>query len=276
MSSDTPAGFRDRFNTLSGGYARFRPQYPDEMVASLAAHITDVPVSDDAPVLDVGCGTGIFTRQLAKALPPSMRILGIEPAENMRDAAIGQTNGFNIAFLDGSAESLPVGNGAARAIIAATAAHWFERPIFYAEATRALAQGGILAIIEYVRDTENSPAAAAIEGFLAREGGPKAYERPDYVAELEALPGLEVVEVLKRTVTLPLDVDGFVGLALSSSHAKAVVSRLGETDTKSALVRVGAGLAGADGRIPYGYRFQMFVARKRQATPRGAGGLGTA
>lgn len=157
MSSDTPAGFRDRFNTLSGGYARFRPQYPDEMVASLAAHITDVPVSDDAPVLDVGCGTGIFTRQLAKALPPSMRILGIEPAENMRDAAIGQTSGFNIAFLDGSAESLPVGNGAARAIIAATAAHWFERPIFYAEATRALAQGGILAIIEYVRDTENSP-----------------------------------------------------------------------------------------------------------------------
>lgn len=99
---------------------------------------------------------------------------------------------------------------------------------------------------------------------------------PTMLQSLEALPGLEVVEVLKRTVTLPLDVDGFVGLALSSSHAKAVVSRLGETDTKSALVRVGAGLAGADGRIPYGYRFQMFVARKRQATPRGAGGLGTA
>ena len=57
-----------------------------------------------------------------------------------------------VEFRDGVAERLPFVAGVARAVVAATTAHWFERPAFYAKAHRILVPGGILAIVEYVRD----------------------------------------------------------------------------------------------------------------------------
>ncbi|MDQ8730872.1 class I SAM-dependent methyltransferase [Bradyrhizobium sp. LHD-71] len=252
--------FRDRFSAVSGRYERFRPEYPEAMVRALATHIAASPGSADHPTIDIGCGTGIFTRQLARALPAGFRVIGVEPAPQMRRAAIDRSADLAITFTDGTAEALPIGDGGARAIVTATAAHWFDRPRFYAEASRALPSRGVLAIVEYIRDAVYSPAAAAVEDFLAREGPPKAYMRPDYAAELEALEEFELKDVLTQTLTLPLDMDGFVGLALSSSHAKGVLVRLGEASAISALLAIGMRLADGDGTIAYGYRFQAFIA----------------
>lgn len=253
----------DRFDTNSEGYARFRPQYPAELAGLLVRRILAVPAAADAPVLDVGCGTGIFTRQLADLLPETMPIVGVEPSARMRERAMSRGNPRRVDYRQALAEALPMGTGEARAVTAATAAHWFDLPGFFAEAGRVLVPAGILGIIEYVRDTRHSPAAEAIETFLRREGGPKVYERPDYAEVLRSAPGLALADVEKRTVTLPLDLEGFVGLALSSSHAGPVIARLGQEATRAALARLGSALADADGTIAYGYRFQLFVARRQ-------------
>jgi SAM-dependent methyltransferase len=252
-----------RFDADSEGYARFRPRYPEELLRPLAQRIAAVPAPQAAPTLDVGCGTGIFTRQLAALLPDAMPVLGIEPAERMRGVAMAGERRPNVRYGDGSAEALPMGTSQARAVTAATAAHWFDRPRFFAEAARVLVPGGILAIIEYVRDVEHSAAAAAVEAFLGREGGPKAYERPDYANELAGARGLALSHVRTHALTMPLDLEGFVGLALSSSHAQAVVARLGPEPTRAALAGLGAGLAEPDGTIRFGYRFQLFIADRR-------------
>lgn len=246
-----------RFDSGVSQYVAFRPKYPDSLLARLAERIGGVDAPADSPVVDVGSGTGIFTRQLRAILPAHTPIIGIEPAENMRRAAQAES-GDGISYRDGSAESLPVPRGSGRAIVAATAAHWFDRPAFYASAAEALAKNGLLAIIEYVRDGE-SPAARAVVDFLNAHGEPRAYARPDYIAELQSIPRFRSMEAHFERRTLWLEIPQFAGLALSSSHAKRAIESLGRDKAEAQVSCIGKSLTDASGQIPFGYIFQMFI-----------------
>jgi Methyltransferase domain len=101
----------------------------------------------------------------------------------MRERAESDTGQGTILYRDGSAECLPVENASARAVVAATAARWFDRPAFYREAARVLIAGGMLGIAEYVRVEAPSAAARAVVHFLGQFGEERAYVRPDYVAD---------------------------------------------------------------------------------------------
>jgi ubiquinone/menaquinone biosynthesis C-methylase UbiE len=135
MAQDT-----QRYDRLAEQYSQYRPRYPDRLISHLAAIIVEAPASD--LVVDFGAGTGIFTRQLRAALPDDIRIVGIEPSLSMRAQAVAETaDDTGLAFGDGVAEHMPFIGDAARAVVAATAAHWFDRPAFYAEARRVLVPG---------------------------------------------------------------------------------------------------------------------------------------
>ena len=110
-----------------------------------------------------------------------------------------------LEFRDGVAEPLPFVTGSARAVVAATTAHWFERRISYAEMYRILAPGGILAIVEYVRDREGSPIAAALIEFMSRYGSERAYAPPDYRRELAEAAGFGASEAVVPRRQLRLD-----------------------------------------------------------------------
>lgn len=258
----------ERFQGVAGRYARFRPRYPASLLHALRDAIGGEASASSGIVVDVGCGTGIFTRQLASVLPRELQLVGVEPASEMRAQAQDGSQGIpNLRFVEGTAERLPFDGETARAVVAATAAHWFDRPLFYIEARRLLVHGGVLSIVQYLRDVEGSPAAAALTAFMARHGGPKAYVRPDYPAELSATPGFGAVTSFSEPGTLRLTAEEFVGLALSSSHARAVVEALGEQETEAALHRLAGELAAADGTIPYGYIFQSFTVRRVASEP---------
>jgi hypothetical protein len=101
----------------------------------------------------------------------------------------------------------------------ATAAHWFARPAFYLETTRVLVPGGILGVVEYIRDEASSAAARAVVQFLAQYGEERAYARPDYVAEISALDDFGQLETFQNPVIFP-----FKSRALRRSGA-FIVSR---------------------------------------------------
>ena len=253
----------ERFQGSADRYAGFRPDYPERLLNALSRTIIEEPPAAGGVVVDVGSRTEIFTRQLRTLLPADMPIVGVEPASDMRgkaeDLAVGASG---ITYLDGLAETLPIQTGSARAVVAATAAHWFDRAVFYEEAHRVLMPSGVLAIIEYVRDDERSPAAAAVVGFLAQHGGPRAYARPDYDAELRHAAGFRTFAHMIERVTLQLAPEAFLGLALSSSHARAAIDTLGEKTAEIMLLQRVGQLISEDGRIPYGYLFQMFTVRR--------------
>lgn len=251
-----------RFDGRTDAYEAFRPSYPHALVTWIGARILTVRAPADAPILDVGAGAGAFTRQLATALPDA-RLLGIEPAAAMRAAAQTHSAHPNVAYVEGAAENMPVEQGAAKAVVAATAAHWFNRPQFYREAARALRPGGVLGIVEYVRDDVGSGAARAVVEFLNRFGEPRAYKRPDYTQELASLADFSDPEAIATPETLRLTLAQYAGLALSSSHARKVVADLGAEKASALVQSIGERFADSDGLVPYGYIFQAFAARRR-------------
>jgi SAM-dependent methyltransferase len=213
-------------------------------------------------VVDVGTGTGIFARQLKAALPDTITIIGIEPSPSMRAQAVAETaDDTGLEFRDGVAERLPLIAGSARAVVAATAAPWFDRPAFYTEAHRALVPGGILAIVEYVRDREGSPIAAALIEFMGRYGSERAYTLPDYQRELAEVAGFGAFEAFVLPRALRLDLDAFIGLALSSSHAAGVIERFGIDGARSAVRALAMPYRVDDEHVLFGYVFQCFTAR---------------
>ena len=79
----------------------------DALVKVLRQHIS-YPVN---LVIDLGSGTGRFTSILARAF--ATQTLGVEPAMNMRMTADAKPHPASVRFVDGQAESIPLGDGSA-------------------------------------------------------------------------------------------------------------------------------------------------------------------
>lgn len=76
-------------------------------------------------VADVGCGPGTTLAYLAKRYPPTTRLVGVEPAENMRvlDRALTELHP-NVAFRDGRFEALPLESESVDYLYSIMAFHW--------------------------------------------------------------------------------------------------------------------------------------------------------
>jgi SAM-dependent methyltransferase len=223
-----------RYDRVAEQYHHCQPHYPDDLISHLATIIRGVRGPD--LVVDVGAGTGIFTRQQRTALPDMIQIVGIEPSPAMRAQAFAETTSQNRLILkDGMAEQLPLiahprGQLSRRLRRIGSAA-----PPFCAGANRVLVPEGILAIVECVRDREGSPIAAALIEFMAGYGSDRADTPPEYRDELAEAAGFGASEAFVLPCQLRLKLDAFIGLALSSSHAAGVIERLGADGARSAL-----------------------------------------
>ena len=129
------------FGAVAGDYDRFRPRYPAEAASWVAGRVAP------ARVVDLGAGTGILTRAL---LERAYDVVPVEPDPAMRSQLASATPG--VTPVAGSAEHIPLGDGAADAVVAGTAYHWFDRDRAHAEAIRVLRPGGCFAAIWNIRD----------------------------------------------------------------------------------------------------------------------------
>jgi ubiquinone/menaquinone biosynthesis C-methylase UbiE len=114
--------------------------------ARLAVGLTGAGPGDT--VVDVGCGPGAAARHAARA---GATVIGVDPARVMRRVAGVLTAGRRrgIRYMDGTAEALPVGDGAATVLWSiATVHHWDDIDGGLAEARRVLAPGGRLLAVE--------------------------------------------------------------------------------------------------------------------------------
>src|SRR5438067_5347592 len=121
---------RRGFERQADAYERGRPPYPCEATSWLVEMLRLGPART---VVDVGAGTGKLTRAL---LPSGAELIAVEPVAAMRNVLERE---LPIArALDGTAESLPLPNAAADAIVVGQAFHWFDAPAALREFHRVL------------------------------------------------------------------------------------------------------------------------------------------
>jgi SAM-dependent methyltransferase len=123
------------FGQHAEAYDRFRPAYPDAVIDELLG-----PVPAGLDVLDVGCGTGIASRQMAQR---GAKVLGVELAPRMAEIARGHGLDVEIAAFEGW-------DAAGRTfdrVTSAQAWHWLDLPIATAKAAAVLRPGGRLGLI---------------------------------------------------------------------------------------------------------------------------------
>ena len=105
-------------------------------------------------MLDLAAGTGKLSHALGAT---GADVVAVEPVSAMR-AAIRS----GIRTLDGTAEAIPLGDGAADAVTVGQAFHWFDGDAALREIHRVLRPDGALALLWNVRRMED-PIHAAIE-----------------------------------------------------------------------------------------------------------------
>lgn len=225
-----------RFSRTVEDYRRYRPSYPEALIDWLMGHL---PPS--ARVVDVGAGTGIFTRQLAAR---GLDVIGVEPNDDMRAAA---TREGGARYAAGEATALGLPAASADLVIAAQAFHWFPLEATLAEWRRVARPQGWCGVVFNLR--ASTPFADAYQRLLDEiveyRVAPKAREA---LQALEArLGSFESFEVAHAQ---SLDRAAFLGRAFSSSYVAHAADR----------ERIRAGLEAlfdrfaADGQVTFAYR----------------------
>jgi SAM-dependent methyltransferase len=207
----------DRFTGLAGIYAKYRPSYPDGLIQYL---YSDVGLSKNSVIADIGSGTGILTELLLKE---NSTVYSVEPNEDMRRTAETALSRYpNFISVNATAENTGLNASSLDFVTVAQAFHWFDRQIFKAECQRVLKEKGKVILVYNARDSESglvTETDAVIRrycpDYMAASGGMRgggAGEYADFFKDAAC-----DFKVFRNDVVY--DEDGFIGRNLSGSYA---------------------------------------------------------
>lgn len=123
----------ESFGADAERYDRARPSYPDAMIERIVA------ASPGVDFLDVGCGTGIATRQFQAA---GCRVLGVDVDARMADQA--RRSGLEVEV--SKFEDWEPAGRTFDAVVAGQTWHWVDPVAGVAKAAEVLRPGGRLAL----------------------------------------------------------------------------------------------------------------------------------
>ncbi|WP_432668136.1 class I SAM-dependent methyltransferase [Pseudomonas umsongensis] len=141
-------------------YDSARPSYPQEAILFIQRQLD---LSLGLPVLDVGSGTGILTRQLAAT---GMPMIGIEPDANMLAKARANTGQPSASYRSGTAEQLGGAPRSVAALVCGQSFHWFEPGKTRTEFRRVLATNNPVILIWNIRSPDCNAFHRAYEQLL--------------------------------------------------------------------------------------------------------------
>ncbi|MGH2757598.1 MAG: class I SAM-dependent methyltransferase [Actinomycetota bacterium] len=129
---------RASFLSPNDDYERGRPGYPVDAI---------VWVVGDEPkqILDLGCGPGNLTSQLAQL---GHSVVGIDASKSMLRGMTAK----GLEAVCGTAEAIPLGADTADVVTAAQAFHWFDHERALPEIWRVLKPGGNIGLLWNLRD----------------------------------------------------------------------------------------------------------------------------
>lgn len=144
--------FNDHFSRGSSNYATFRPTYPAELIAAVAARAPGLALA-----WDCGTGNGQAALQLAEHFD---RVVATDASAAQIQAA---TPHARVAYRVAPAGASALPERSVDAICVAQALHWFDLPAFFREVRRVAVDGGLLAVWSYGLLRIDPPIDALIE-----------------------------------------------------------------------------------------------------------------
>ncbi|MCP2043094.1 class I SAM-dependent methyltransferase [Pontibacter sp. HSC-36F09] len=129
---------KDNFSGHAADYARYRPTYPQELIAHLAGIAPARQLAWD-------CATG--NGQVAGMLAPLFnQVVATDISENQLKNAMQLPN---VSYRVEQAEQSSLTDQSVDLIVVAQAVHWFDFDQFYQEVKRVLKPEGVIAVIGY-------------------------------------------------------------------------------------------------------------------------------
>jgi SAM-dependent methyltransferase len=204
-----------RFSDRVQNYVRYRPGYPTEALEVLKK---DCGLTPEHVVADIASGTGIWTRTL---LENGNRVFGVEPNADMREAGERLLAGFSaFTSIAGTAEATKLPYQSVDFVMAAQAAHWFDREGARREFMRILKPEGWLVLLWNERLTDSTPFLRDYEKLLLTYG--TDYEEVRHERTTDAVNEFFDPEPFEERVfpnRQEFDYAGIEGRLLSSSYA---------------------------------------------------------
>ena len=252
------------FTGLAEDYTRYRPDYSRAVLRGILG-IAEHPLRK-LDVVDVGAGTGIFTRMLAASGVRS--VTAVEPNDDMRTQGSTHTDNGVIAWMKGAGEATGLVAESADLITMASSFHWvdFERGI--AEFDRVLRAGGCFAALWNPRLIESNPLLVEIEahvlslkgGDIKRVSSGRSEFTDTLTSRLESCGRFAEVVYLESKHVINFSTERYVGAWRSVNDLRV---QLGDAVFTEFLDYVKARTAGMDS-IAATYLTRAWVAKKPQ------------
>lgn len=274
--TEAPATNADQiayWNAIAGQvWARYQTQLDRQIEPlGLEAMRALAPQPGEA-ILDVGCGCGQTTLELARRVGPGGRVLGVDISELMLEVARHRPRpqpDLAVSFQNADAQAADLGDGVFDGVFSRFGVMFFsDPPAAFANIRRAMKPDGRLAFVCWRPLAENpwmsAPLAAARDLLPPQPPpdptapGPFAFANPERVRMILAAAGLARIEIrsfdfaigggaLEETVDLSLHV-GPLSLALRETPAlkepvaAAVRNALAPFEGRDGVMRMPAGV----------------------------------
>ncbi|MCE0758809.1 malonyl-ACP O-methyltransferase BioC [Marinobacter sp. G11] len=202
------------FGSASGTYdsaSRLQKAMGDTMLACIPGSLKP------ANILDLGCGTGWFTRKLANQYL-NAAVIGADLAPGMLQQAKARSP-ETIGWLNADAEQLPLADNSADLIFSNLMIQWSTRPeTVLAECKRILKPGGTLAISTLLDGTLEELKQA----WTKADPGQPHVNRFTHHADWQQLTSRQLPGSTLETATLTLPYDSPMALNRELKHLGAV------------------------------------------------------
>ncbi len=140
MITDVAGRAAQHFDRLAARYSELRAS--DAEVDAVTEAVVELGQLQGCRVLDVGCGPGTVTRQLARGF--QIDAVGIDPSPKMIEVARDQAR--DCVFHVSAAEELPFEPESFDGVVMRLVVHHLDRPPAFAEIRRVLRPGGRLVV----------------------------------------------------------------------------------------------------------------------------------
>lgn len=243
MSNTLKAG---DFTGLASAYSQNRPDYCISVLRALMGLLIKVP--EEIDFVDVGAGTGIWTRMVYKMGVKTLT--AVEPNDDMLRNGITDSEGTPIKWIAASAENTGLPDHSADWLSMASSFHWADFNQATQEFHRVLRPGGRFTALWNPRLIDVNPLLLEIEAYLdtlrpgiERVSSGRSGITKTLTDQLWASPLFEDVVYLEGRHVIEMDPDRYLGAWRSVNDLRV---QLGERNFDDFLSFVEKKIAGLE------------------------------